>query len=94
MNNKVEELENKVLVLEARIKYLEKIEKRRKIKKYIGIIIKTIIWLIIIIFLYQKYLYIKENYIDKYEKTINSIEEKYNEIKDFNISNWFKKNNV
>ena len=43
MDNRVEELENKVLVLEARIKYLEKIEKRRKIKKYIGIIIRIVI---------------------------------------------------
>ena len=91
MNNKVEELENKVILLEGRIKQLERIERRRKIKKYISIGIRVIIWTIIIIFVYSKYVYIKTNYIDKYEKTINSIEEKYNEIKDFNIKNWFKK---
>ena len=94
MGNKVEELENKVILLEGRIKQLEKIERRRKIKKYISIGIKVIIWTIIIIWLYSKYVYIKVNYIDKYDKAINNIEEKVNGIKDFDIKNWFKKEQV
>ncbi len=93
MDNRVIKLENKIVELETRLKQLEKIEKRRKIKKYITIGIKTLIWLIIIICLYSRYLYIKENYFDKYEATINRIEEKYNELKKFNIKDLFPANN-
>ena len=94
MDNRIKELEDQVVLLEGRIKLLERAETRRKIKKYLSIGIKVIIWSVIIIWIYSKYVYIKTNYIDKYDKTINSIEEKYNEIKDFNFSNWFKKSDA
>ena len=69
--------EEKITELEDRIKKLEKIEKKRKIGKIIKFSIKLIITLVIIIFIYKAYLFVKP-YKEKIDN-LSKIEEKIND---------------
>ena len=60
--------EEKIKELEERIVKLEKIEKRRKITKYISIGIKVLIIIVIGIFVYKAY-----TIIDSYKQQIDKI---------------------
>lgn len=68
----MENLENKVRQLEKKVEYLEKREKKRKIKSIIKASIKLIIICAIGYYLYHSYIKIK--------KTIDPVIETYNKI--------------
>lgn len=78
-------LEEKVNVLEEKVKKLEKIEKRRKIFKWIKFSIKMVILIIICIFVYKGYIYLKENYVEPFDNLRKELNIKLDSLKDYDI---------
>ena len=78
-------LEEKVNILEERIKKLEKIEKRRKTLKWIKISIKMVLIIIICIFVYKGYIYFKDNYVETFDNLRKEVNEKLDFLKDYDI---------
>jgi len=90
----VQELENKIKELEARLSRLEKIETRRQTTKYIKLFIKTIIIIAILFGLWTGYNYLNETYIKPYKETVDEIKGAYDNVKnyDFSLDNILGKN--
>lgn len=90
----VQELENKIEELEARLSRLEKIETKRQTTKYIKLFIKAIIFLAILFGIWTGYNYVNNTYIKPYKKTVDEIKESYDNIKntDFSLENILGKN--
>lgn len=81
----VQELENKIRVLESRISRLEKIESKRKTFKIIKVCMKIVILLAILFGLWMGYNYVNETIIKPYKETVDEIKNTYNDIKDNNL---------
>lgn len=79
------EVEKEIENLEKRIIKLENVEKRRKIKKIIGIVVKLIILGIVIYFGYRYYIHVNENYIKPYKETIDKLDSGYDKIKNSTV---------
>lgn len=77
------DLSEKVRLLEEKVAKLESEEKKRKRKKYIKIGLKIAYYLGIIIILYIGYRYLKVNYLDPYDNFKNSVNEKLDDIKNY-----------
>lgn len=88
MDNK--ELKEKIESLENRIIVLEKKERKRETKKFLKIISKIIILVLLAIIIYKGYLFVQEKYIKPYKETMDKFEEIYTGIKDNDIKNWFE----
>jgi hypothetical protein len=84
------DLDKRVKELEDRVKSLEKIENRRKSLKTASILIKLFIFSFIVVALWYGYTYVRKTYIKPYKEKIDTIEEKYNSLKNFNFSNLIK----
>ena len=78
----MDELENKIKVLESRISRLEKIDSKRKTFKIIKICMKIVILLAILFGLWMGYNYVNETIIKPYKETVEEIKDTYNDIKD------------
>lgn len=81
----MDELENKIKVLESRISRLEKIESKRKTFKIIKVCMKIVILLAILFGLWMGYNYVNETIIKPYKETVDEIKDTYNDIKDNNL---------
>ena len=79
------DLEEKVKTLEEKVNNLEKIEKRRQRIKWIKIFLKIIVYLIIIVFIYVGYRYIKNNYIEPFDNLKKEIIEKLDGLKEYDF---------
>ncbi len=90
----VQELENKIKELEARLSRLEKIETRRQTTKYIKLFIKIIILLVILFGIWIGYNYVNETFIKPYKETVDEIKGTYDNVKnyDFSLENILGKN--
>lgn len=90
----VQELQNKIKELEARLSRLEKIENKRKTFKIIKIIIKLIILLAVLFGLWTGYNYVNETIIKPYKETVDEIKDTYDNVKnyDFSLDNILGKN--
>ena len=90
----VQELQNKIKELEARLSRLEKIENKRKTFKIIKIIIKLIILLSVLFGLWMGYNYVNETIIKPYKETVDEIKDTYDNVKnyDFSLDNILGKN--
>ena len=90
----VQELEDKIKELEARLSRLEKIETRRQTFKIIKIVIKLIILLVILFGLWTGYNYVNETFIKPYKDTVDEIKGAYDNVKsyDFSLDNIIGKN--
>ena len=82
----VQELQNKVKELEARLSRLEKIENRRQTFKIVKIVIKIIILLAILFGLWMGYNYVNETFIKPYKETVDEIKGTYDNIKNYDFS--------
>ncbi len=78
MNN---ELSEKVIELENRLKKIEKIEERRRNTKIFKIAIKVIIVLVIAFAIYRGYVYVNNTFIKPYKETVDELVTGYNSIK-------------
>lgn len=90
----VQELDNKIKELEARLSRLEKIENKRQTFKIIKIVIKLIILLAVIFGLWIGYNYVNETYIKPYKEAVDEIKGTYDNVKnyDFSLDNILGKN--
>ena len=86
----MKELEDRIEELEERIKVLEKTEKRRQRMKLAGILVRIFIFSFIVVAIWYGYNYVNSKYIKPYKEKIDTIEEKYDSIKNLNFNNWFK----
>lgn len=86
----VKELREKIQVLETRIKYLEKEERKRKTKSLISLASRIIVYIVIAILLYRAYVYVDKTFITPYKETMEKIEGIYDKTKDNKILDWFK----
>lgn len=66
----VEDLEKEIILLKKRIEILERAENKRKITKYINIIIKIVVFLLFIFSVYQGYNYIVNQFPEIVENKI------------------------
>lgn len=78
----MDELENKIKVLESRISRLEKIESKRKTFKIIKVCMKIVILLAILFGLWMGYNYVNETIIKPYKETVEEIKETIDDVKD------------
>ncbi len=78
-------LEEKVRTLEEKVNKLEKLERRRKVIRWIKFGIKTAILVVICIFVYKGYKYLKDNYIEPVDNLRQQLGEKLDKIKDYDI---------
>ena len=90
----VQELENKIKELEARLSRLEKIENKRQTFKIIKIVIKIIVLLALLFGLWMGYNYVNETIIKPYKETVDEIKGTYDNVKnyDFSLDNILGKN--
>ena len=63
--------DEKIMELENRISKLEKIEKDRRVKKFIGIIFKMIVFALVILSSYKLYLFVRP-YFDQFKDIRNT----------------------
>lgn len=86
----MKELEDRIEELEERIKTLEKTEKRRKRMRTAGILVRIFIFAFVIVALWYGYNYVNTKYIKPYKEKMDTIEEKYDSIKNLNFTSLFK----
>lgn len=78
MNN---ELNERIIELENRLKKIEKVEERRRNVKIAKIAIRVIILLIVIYAGYRCYVYVNDTFIKPYKETVDELVTGYNKIK-------------
>ncbi len=83
-------LEEKIEYLEKRVIHLETIERNRKIRAIVALVMRLLIYVAIVIVLVFAWNYVNENYIKPYKETIEEIQGVKEETTD-KITNFFKK---
>lgn len=84
-------LEEKVEYLEKRVSHLETIERNRKIRAIVTLIMRILVYIAIGIALVFAWNYVNENYIKPYKETVEEIQDIKEETTD-KITGIFKKN--
>ena len=79
------DLEKRIEELEDKVRVLEKAEKKRKRMKTASILVKVFIFSFIVVAVWYGYSYATTKYIKPYKEKIDVIEEKINSLKNFNI---------
>ncbi len=83
-------VEEKIEYLEKRVTHLETIERNRKIRAIVALVMRLLIYVAIVIVLVFAWNYVNENYIKPYKETIEEIQGVKEETTD-KITNFFKK---
>lgn len=83
-------VEEKIEYLEKRVTHLETIERNRKIRAIVALVMRLLIYVAIVIVLVFAWNYVNENYIKPYKETIEEIHGVKEETTD-KITNFFKK---
>lgn len=90
MDNEEMTVDEKIEALEKRVAHLEAIERSRKIKAIVSLVMRLLIYVAIGVGLVYAWNYVNENYIKPYKETIEEIQGVKEETTD-KITNFFKK---
>lgn len=90
MDNEEMTVDEKIEALEKRVVHLEAIERNRKIRAIVSLVMRILIYVAIGVGLVYAWNYVNENYIKPYKETIEEIQGVKEETTD-KITNFFKK---